>query len=279
MRRRRFLQTLGAAAGAALGLAGCGDNAPGRFGPFTMAIQSWTFRLMPVEAALASVASLGVTRVELSPQASHFGFPATAEQIAAMRALLAQHGLDCVTSGLEPVSADHEQNRAVFEYARALGLRTIMVDPAPDALDSLDALAREYDVRVGIHNHGPGSRYSQIADVAAALAGRDRRVGCVVDTGHYTRAGEDPIAALRRFAGRVFGVHLKDVAAANPAAPDTVLGEGVVDLAGVFAALGEIDFPGDASLSLEYEANPEAPYDDVIVCLDNAARAARAARA
>lgn len=281
MHRRRFLRALGAGAAAgALGLAGagagagCGDNDRGRFGGFTLAIQSWTFRFQPVEGALASVASLGLTRVELSPGAGHFGYPATDEQIAGMRALLADHGLDCVTSGLEPVGPDHEQNRAVFEYARKLGLRTIMVDPAPEALDSLDALVREYDLRIGIHNHGPGSRYSRIADVDAALAGRDRRIGCIVDTGHYTRAGEDPVEALRHFAGRVYGVHLKDVAAPSAAAPDTILGEGVVDLAGVFDALRAIDLPGDASLSVEYEGNPEMPYDDVVVCLDNAARAA-----
>lgn len=276
MHRRRFLQALGAGAGA-LGLAGCGDDDRGRFGGFTLAIQSWTFRVQPVADALASIASLGITRVELSPQAPHFGFPATDEQIADMRALLAAHGLDCVTTGLEPATADHAQNRAVFEYARKLGLRTIMVDPPPEALDSLDALVREYDLRIGIHNHGPGSRYSRIADVDAALAGRDRRIGCIVDTGHYTRAGEDPIEALRHFAGRVFGVHLKDVAAANPAAPDTILGEGVVDLAGVFAVLREIELPGDASLSLEYEGNPDMPYDDVVTCLDHAASAASAA--
>lgn len=283
MHRRRFLQALGTSAGAgALGLvtgagagtsAGCGGGG-GRFGGFTMAIQSWTFRVQPAEDALASIASLGITRVELSPQAAHFGYPATDEQIAAMRAQLAAHGLDCVTSGLEPATADHAQNRAVFEYAKKLGLRTIMVDPAPDALDSLEELAREFDLRVGIHNHGPGFRYNRIADVDAALAGRDRRIGCIIDTGHYTRAGEDPIAAFRHFAGRVYGVHLKDVAAANPAAPDTILGEGVVDLPAVFDVLREIDFPDDASLSLEYEGNPQMPYDDVIVCLDNAARAA-----
>jgi inosose dehydratase len=270
MHRRRFLQALGVGG---LAIGGCGGGR-GRFGGFTMAIQSWTFRVQPLADALTSIASLGITRVELSPQAAHFGFPATDDQIAELRAALAANGLDCVTSGLEPATGDHEQNRAVFEYARKLGLRTIMVDPPPESLDSLDALVREYDVRVGIHNHGPGTRYSRIEDVDAALAGRDRRMGCIIDTGHYTRAGVDPIEAFRHFAGRVYGVHLKDVAAANPAAPDTILGEGVVDLPAVFDVLREIDFPADASLSLEYEGNPEMPYDDVIVCLDNAARAA-----
>ncbi len=266
------------AAAAALPFAACGDNLrPGRFGGFVVGIQSWTFRNFAVADALAMIASLGIHRVELSPQAGHFGFPATADQIAAMRALLAEDGLDCVTSGLEPVSGDAGVNRQIFEYARALGLRTIMVDAPPESLDSLDELVREFDIRIGIHNHGPGTRYATIDDVGAALAGRDRRIGCVVDTGHYTRAGVNPIDALLAFSGRVYGVHLKDVAAAVPGAPDVILGEGVIDLVGIFRALRYTGFPRDGSLALEYEANPTAPYDDVVTCLANAAAAANAA--
>lgn len=271
--RRAFLQSLGVGAFAAA----CGDNQDGgRFAGFTMAIQSWTFRTFPIEDALDKIASLGITRVELSPQAGHFGYPATDEAIASMRAKLAARGLDCVTSGLEPVSADHEANRAVFEYARKLGLRTIMVDAPPDSLGSLEALVDEFDIRIGIHNHGPGTRYNMIADVQAALAGRDPRIGCIIDTGHYLRAGEDPVRAFHTFAGRVYGVHLKDVEAALPGAYDAILGEGVLDLVGVFRALREIALPHDASLSLEYEDNYLAPYDDVVVALQNAAAAAQA---
>ncbi len=259
-------------------LAACGDNTRAdRYGGFIMAIQSWTFRFSPLDDALDLVAATGVHRVELAPGAGHFGFPKTDDEITEMRAKLAARHLDCVTSGLEPVSGDAAMNRAVFEYAQKLGLHTIMVDAPPESLDSLDVLVADFDIRIGIHNHGPGSRYSSIADVQAALDGRDDRIGTVVDIGHYTRAGVDPIEALHTFAGRVYGVHLKDVVAAEPGAPDTILGEGVVDLAGVFRAIRETNVPRDASLSIEFEANPTDPYADVLVCLANAAQAIRAA--
>jgi inosose dehydratase len=271
MQRREFLA--GVAAG---GVAwACGDNHDGgRFAGLTMAIQSWTFRAFSLEQTLGYIAQLGLTRVELTPH--HFAFPATDEAIVEMRNKLASYGLDCVTWGVEWVGADPEANRAVFEYASKLGLHTIGVDPPPESLDSLDALVQEYDLRIGIHNHGPGSRYNRIADVEAALAGRDHRIGCIIDTGHFLRSGEDPIAALRTFEGRVYGVHLKDVAAADPAAPNTIVGEGVLDLVGVFRALRNIGFPRDASLSLEYEANHLAPYDDVVVALEHTSAAAHA---
>ena len=269
--RRGFL-------GATALLLGCGDNTSGgRFAGFTMAIQTWTFRAFPLEQELAFMQELGVARVELGPQPTANGtYPPSADEIAALREQIASHDLACVTCGLEPVGADPDANRAIFDYARALGVRTIGVDPELGWLDDLDALAIEYDLRIAIHNHGPGSHYSEIADVEAALAGRSAHVGCLVDTGHYLRAGVNPIDALRAFRGRVYGVHLKDVAAADPTAPDVILGEGVLDLVALFATLRAIEFPADASLSIEYESNPLAPYDDVAASLAAAASAARA---
>jgi inosose dehydratase len=273
--RRDVLGLFGAGALAWLAR-GCSEGTGAPFGGFTIAVQSWTFRVYPIDQALDFAVALGLSRVELSPQAFHFGFPATDEQIATMRGKLATRGLDCVTSGLEPITGDAANDRAVFAYAKQLGLRTIMVDASPAQLATLDGLVAEFDIRIGVHNHGPGTRYRTIDDMRAALDGRDRRIGTIVDTGHYTRAGVDPVDALHELAGRVYGLHLKDVAARDDAsAPDTILGEGVVDLPAVFRALRDIQFPDDASLSIEYEANPGAPFDDVVVCLDNVDRAAR----
>jgi inosose dehydratase len=262
----------------ALGLLGaCGDNI-GSYGGLRMAIQSWTFRAFPLDQALDMIASTGVTRVELSGGAGHFGFPATDDQIMDVHTRIAARGLDCTTSGLEPVSGDAAMNRAVFEYARKLGLRQIMVDPPPESLDSLDQLVAEFDIRIAIPNHGPGSRYSSIAEVRAAQDGRDRRIGTVIDTGHYTRAGVDPVDALEAFSGRVYGLHIKDVVAAEPGAADTIVGEGVVDFVAIFRALRNVSIPHDASVSLEYEANPADPYADVLICLAGVERASRGQR-
>ena len=44
--------------------------------------------------------------------------------------------------------------------------------------------------------------------------------------------------------------HLKDVAAADPAAPDAMFGQGVLDVVAVFRALRDIGFPRDADNAL-----------------------------
>ena len=240
-----------------------------------MSIQAWTFRAFPTDAMLPMLRDLGVERVELYEQ--YWSVSSTPDQIAAMRARLDELGLDCVSHGLNPLGTDHDANREVFEFARQAGIKNLLADPPLEAFDSIEALVGEYDLRVAIHNHGPLSQYSTIADVAAALQGRDLRIGAAVDTGHFIRSGEDPIAAIRAFGGRLYGVHLKDVAGESFDAPDVIIGtSGFLDLEALFDALRDVRFLEDASLSLEYEANPEDPYADVVACLDAASRAALA---
>jgi inosose dehydratase len=272
--RRGFLATIG---GGAVVL-GCGDNLQeSRFAGFNLAIQSWTFREFSLEQTLTFIANLGLTRIDLDPQV-HFPLPATDDAIAMLHASFAAHGLDCMTSGIGALSSDHTANRDQFEIARRLGVRNIQADAPHEALDSAELLVAEYDVRLGIHNHGPGSLYSTIADVLAALERRDPRIATIIDTGHYLRSGIDPVDAIRAFSGRIAGIHLKDVVASEPGAPDAVLGEGVLDVRGVFRAMRQSRIPNDVSVSLEYEANPADPFDDVVRGLDHAAAAAHASR-
>jgi sugar phosphate isomerase/epimerase len=277
VRRISRRAVLGSSAGAALwATLGCGDNAAPvpTYGGFSMSIQSWTFRVFDFEGALGFVDELGLAYVEMYE--AHVSLAGSPQELAAQRGRLDQLGIRLLTHGTNPLSADHDANRAVFEFARAMGLRNLLADPPAEALDSLEQLVAEYDVRIAIHNHGPGSRYSVPEDVLAALAGRDARIGTCVDTGHYLRSGVDPAVAIAAFSGRLYGVHLKDVAAQTPTAPDVILGDGVLDVAGVFRALRDVGLPADAALSLEYEANPEAPLEDVRVSLAVADAAARA---
>ena len=46
-----------------------------------------------------------------------------------------------------------------------------------------------------------------------------------------------------------------------------MIGQGHLDVVGLFKALLKVKFPADGSLSLEYEANPDNPIDDMRQCL------------
>jgi len=83
----------------------------------------------------------------------------------------------------------------------------------------------------------------------------DPRVGLCVDTGHFHAAGVDTISVIRRFAPRIFNVHLKD----HLGAVSVGIGRGEIDLAAIIAALREIDYRGGLTVELEVEDPQSLP--------------------
>jgi sugar phosphate isomerase/epimerase len=179
--------------------------------------------------------------------------------------------------GVNPFTSDHEANRRWFEFAKKAGIKNLSADPHEDAFDSLDKLCEEYQIRIAIHNHGPGARYDKVADVLNAVRGHHPMIGACADLGHYIRSGEDPVRAINLFEGRLFGIHLKDFAEQKEKTEGVIIGQGHLDVVGVFKALGKVNFPADGCLALEYEEHPEDPLADVKQCLAVADEAARKA--
>jgi sugar phosphate isomerase/epimerase len=171
-------------------------------------------------------------------------------------------------------SKNHEANKQLFDFAKRAGVKVITANPEPDSFDSLDKLVAEYDIRIAIHNHGPGALFDKLDSVTKAIAGHDKRIGACVDCGHYLRSGEDPVKCVLELGDRVYGVHIKDEKEMNTKASDNVvIGKGHLDVVGLFKALRQIKFPADGSLDLEYEANPANPIDDMKACLEVAKEA------
>ncbi len=272
--RRNFLRLAAAGAGAAMIGTARRAAAADDYGGFAMGLQTYSLRGYPVDKALDLAKSLGISTLEFFP--GHYSPSSTPEEIAAMKKRLATLGLTALGHGVSPFTADHEANRKFFDFAKRAGIRYLSADPREDSFDSLDKLVAEYDVRIAIHNHGPGARYDKVADVLNAVKGHDPRIGACADLGHYIRSGEDPVRAITLLAGRLYGVHLKDFAEPKKDAAGVILGRGQLDLPATFRALRKAEFPADACLALEYEEKPENPVDDIRACLAAAAAGARA---
>lgn len=80
----------------------------------------------------------------------------------------------------------------------------------------------------------------------------DPRVGICVDTGHFHSAKVDTVAVIRRFAPRIYAVHLKD----HIGTVSVGIGRGEIDLPAVIAALREVGYQGGLTVELEVE-DPE----------------------
>jgi inosose dehydratase len=274
--RRQFALAAAAAAGAtwfdASRVLAAQPGARERFGGFPMGIQSYTLRAFDVDGALDRIAQLGLHNVEF------FGghYPPTDDRgaIGAMDRRLAQRNIVLRAHGVNRLTADHQANERLFWFARMAGIRILTADPDPDSFDSLEELVARFNIRIAIHNHGPGHRYDKVDDALNAVEGRDRRIGFCADLGHYIRSGEDPVQSIRRLGSRLYGVHLKDFARAGRDAPETIIGDGVLDVGGFFRALKEVGFPADGALSLEYELDPDDPMEGIRTGLRRASEAA-----
>lgn len=264
LNRRRFLQAGGAAV--ALGLPGwsrAADSADPYRG-FKMGIQSYSLRGFKVQEALAISKKLGLTHWESFP--SHIPIGTVPKYISEQKAMLDAAGVHLMAFGVVGFDGNESKAREVFEFAKAIGIESISADPVNDAatFGMLDKLVDEYGVHIAIHNHGPRSRWNRIDDVVNAVKDHHPRIGACVDTGHYLRSSENPVEAIQRLKGRVFGVHLKDV---KDAKVFKIVGEGDLDLVGCLRELQKQKY--NFCLALEYEENEKNPVPDLEICLQN----------
>jgi inosose dehydratase len=240
--RRSFLTALGAGA-ASLAPATARAATVYRIG-----VESYCFHDVDFAATLAHTKALGLRYLELHD--GHLPFTAPAAELSRAKAAFADAGI--APSGVyihDAFTADEAVARPIFEYAKAVGFTYINGGPRREALPLLDRLVREYGIRIALHNHGPKARYETIDDITSALQAYPSISACV-DIGHFARSRVDPVKAIRAIGRRAVAVHLKDVDAAGE---NLVVGQGTIDMRGVFATLAETGF--DGLLVLEYEGD------------------------
>lgn len=270
--RRQALRAL--AAGTAAPLFACAPGPTPRpdglppgddpYGGFRMSLATYSLHKFPLERAVEAIRDFGLRYAEVNP--THLPVGSDPAQIARTRALFAAAGIRPLAFGVfytERFKEDRAKAlRDVFSLARTFGIRVISCDPEPDWLGAMEELAAKHDIRLGIHNHGPGARYDRVEAILKTLAGRHPNVGATVDVGHSLRSDENPVEVIRALGARVHGCHLKDArktAAGWRFTP--VLGRGELDLKGTLQALRDVGYGG--TLSLEYEGNMENPFDDI----------------
>lgn len=225
---------------------------------FKLGIQSYSLREYETAEALEWSKKLGLHYWE--SYSKHI--PTDASQASKARETAEASGVSVIGYGVVHFSKDHDANAKLFDFAKALGVDYLSADPDIDAFDSLDKLVEKYGIAVGIHNHGPGHKWEKISTIKDAIKDHHKLIGCCVDTGHFLRSKEDPVDAAEAFAGRIYGVHLKDV---KNATEFTVLGKGDLRTADLLKELAKQNY--GYCLALEYEENPKNPIDDIRACL------------
>lgn len=268
----------------------------------------------PLETCLAEAKLAGFAGVELGNK-----FPRTA---SALKPILDAHGLalasgwygstllerdvDAEMAAAEPHIAllsalgctamvHCEVTAAIHgDKARPVAERPVLTEAQWDVLlPRLDEMARRLADRglAMAYHHHMGTLIETEAEIDRMMAGT-RHVGLLLDTGHLTFAGGDPVRAARNHAARVTHVHCKDiradvmrdVKARNLSFLDSVLsgvftvpGDGCVDYAAVLPPVAAAGYQGWLVVEAEQDPAIAHPLTYARLGHDNLARYAAAA--
>lgn len=153
--------------------------------------------------------------------------------------------------------------RLKFEYLKRAGIGVMVAgDPTPQMLPMVERFAKEYDIRVAIHNHGPEDKlWPSPLDILKDIQGLDGRIGCCIDVGHTVRAGTDVVEAVHTVGPRLFNMHMKDLTDFHDKASQVAVGDGKMPVREIFEALAAIRYPG--YVDLEYEVHGDDPMPGV----------------
>jgi len=266
--RRTLLGTAAATAAAItiarsrrLGAASSDGSAPPSAGRLNLGLASYSMREFTLDQALDMAKTLGVTSMTFKDV--HIPRTDPPETTRALSAKIKAAGITIIGGGTITLPNNAVQIKKDFEYAKNAGFPLIYVDPDPAAMDTIEQMAKTYDIRVAIHNHGPENKnWPRPQDAYAAVKSRDKRLGLCIDVGHTIRTGVDPAQACRECKDRLYDMHVKDLKVKTDRDSQTEVGRGVIDFPNLFRTLIDIGYRGQ--VGLEYEINAKNPLPGMI---------------
>lgn len=157
-------------------------------GGFAIGCQAYTFNRFTVFEAIEKTAQAGGKVIEfypgqrLSPEEPgvKWDHHASPETIQKVKDKLAAARVTAVNYGVVSIPRDEAEARKIFTFAKALGLYAITTESV-EAIDTIEKLVREYDLKVGFHNHpkranDPGYRMWDPNYVLSVVKDRDARI-------------------------------------------------------------------------------------------------------
>jgi sugar phosphate isomerase/epimerase len=220
-------------------------------------VASYSLRNFPRDKAIEMVKALGTPYVNF--KSVHLPFELSPDQLAAARREIEAAGLVIVGGGVITFERDTDEDvEKYFAYAKAAGMPLIAAHAAPALLPRIERFAKQYDIKVAIHNHGPEDKnFPSPYDALKHIRNMDRRMGLCIDIGHTVRTGTDVVRAIADAGPRLLDMHAKDLRDLTAKASQCIVGEGAIPIAAIFEQLETIGYGG--YVNLEYEIDVDDP--------------------
>jgi len=220
-----------------------------------LGVASYTLREFSTEEALNMTLRCGLNRITF--KSMHLPLDSSIETIKNTVALCKEKGVDFYGAGVIYMKTKEEVDQA-FDYAETAELQMIVGVPNHELLDYVEEKVKKHDIKLAIHNHGPGDDLYPSAESAyVKIKDRDKRMGLCIDIGHTKRIDRDPVQDITDYFDRVYDIHLKDVTAAEADGETCIIGRGVIDFPAFLKAVSDLRYQG--TLALEYEAEGNDP--------------------
>jgi inosose dehydratase len=231
---------------------------------------SWLGGLIPLENCLAEARAAGFAGIELGRK-----FPRSP---AKLKPILERHGLALVSGWYSARLLERSAREEIqamkphFDLLQGLGSEVMVwAESTGDIINDVSAPASRrpkisgagdwkrlgkrmsevadhmsaHGMRMAVHHH-MGTVIESETDVDRLMENSEEAVGLLLDTGHMTLAGGEPVAVAQRYAKRICHVHCKDIrryALESCRRQDLSFSHSV--LSGIFTAPGDgiVDYP------------------------------------
>ncbi|MEX1115679.1 MAG: sugar phosphate isomerase/epimerase [Akkermansiaceae bacterium] len=239
---------------------------------FAISLQCWSLKEFTLFQAIEMAAAAGMGGVEVYKGqklgADHgdvvFSENLPDDKIEAILAHLKKNNLVAVNFGVVPIPKEEAAARKFFEIAKKFNLYGLTTE-ALGSIDTLEKLAKEYDIKVCFHNHPKPTALWNPDTISAALEGRHANLGFCADIGHWASSGLDPVAVIKKIAPRVLSFHMKDRESIEKWSHDRPFGTGVIDNIAILDEVRKHGFAGN--VTVEYEHNWKNNLPEIAQCV------------
>lgn len=263
-------------------------------------VQTYSFRDRSLDAAIKAMQELGLKSCELwtghvEPREFMWKRNATPEErkkstegLKQWRATVTMDTIEAIGKKIRDAGItiqayngafnknnSEQEIELVFKIARALGTDTITTSTTVDQVVRIDPFAQKYKIKVGLHNHAHVEDPNQFATPESFMRGMEGKSDyiCInLDLGHFTGAGYDSVAFIKKHHKKIVCVHLKD--RKKNQGPVVPFGEGDTPLVEILQLIRDKDWP--IPCNIEYEYNGADTVAEVKKCIDYSNKALNA---
>lgn len=185
-----------------------------------------------------------------------FRLAVTPEQIAAVKKMFDDAGIEIHLWKAVPASWSDEEIDYAFTTAKALGAKGVTEELSENTVKKMAPFAEKHNMYAVFHNHG---QYAKEGFDIDALLAVSPAVMLNLDVGHYYgTTGLNPCDFIQKYHDRIFSLHFKDKTGPNtdPQNTELVWGQAETPLKEILLLIKNEGWPIYVDIELEYAVRP-----------------------